>query len=391
MAKPLTLNIMMLGGRRVGKTSVLAAMNACFGEVFRGTELTLVPEGKELLMDLEKKYHEIEDYVNKASKNVNFTPDANPSLGDVTYCFSLNLGAQNVINLEFYDFPGEWMVTWNSGYDTIEQKIQESDVLMIVIDTPYLMEDDGTYNDARNRCFRITSAVISKFSFEKNLPKMVLFVPVKCEKYFYEGRMDEVYSKIDGPQCYRNLISYLKGKCEIAVTPILTMGTTSFKLFDYDKATGEFHMRKEADGSELPSTPLYSFIADKAKAAAERQGLDRKYAVDPQFCEQPAVYSLVYALTYAEQAANIKAENSKKVPFKKMAKILIPVLQATIRSPLWKILPDDTIENLIEHLLERFDFVSANEFLKQRKLLEQKMKKTGDGYYIIQPDVLDFL
>ena len=31
---------------------------------------------------------------------------------------------------------------------------------------------------------------------EKDIPRMILFVPIKCEKYYHEGRMDEVNKEI---------------------------------------------------------------------------------------------------------------------------------------------------------------------------------------------------
>lgn len=37
-------NVMMFGGKRTGKTSVLAAMQECFEEKFKGVGLTITPD-----------------------------------------------------------------------------------------------------------------------------------------------------------------------------------------------------------------------------------------------------------------------------------------------------------------------------------------------------------
>ncbi|MBR0281879.1 MAG: hypothetical protein IJQ81_09835 [Oscillibacter sp.] len=390
MSNNLTLRVMMLGGRRAGKTSALAAMQDCFDKQFKGTELNITPSGGRALDVIEAKRVEMERYLTMASRDEPFVPDSAPTQGDDTYRFNVRLKDRpDVISLDFYDFNGEWLVAGNPNYDDVQDQIKRADVIMIIIDTPYLMEEDGTYNDVRNRCFRITAAMKDNFDVRASVPKMVLFVPIKCERYYDENRMGDVYKQIVSDHCYGSLIDFLKGSCEMAVTPIQTIGTASFMGFDFDPSTGNCLMLKETDGKELPGYPLYNFT-QKAREAAKRQGLDRKYAAEPMYCEQPAVYTLYYALTYAAQVAKAKADNLKKGPFgffnRKLVEVFLKTLQKTIPSFLWNIIPPQNLQDLID----RFSFASAEEFLKQRNIIFEKMERSGKGFDILLPDILDF-
>ena len=257
-------------------------MKECFDKQFKDTELHITPASGRTLDVIEAKRSEMENYLAKASRDEPFIPDSTPTQGDDTYRFNVKIkGKPDVISLDFYDFNGEWLVGGDPHYDDVQEQISRSDVLMIIIDTPYLMEDDGQYNDIRNRCFRITEAIKANFDVNSSVPKMVLFVPIKCERYYDETRMEDVYNKIVSERCYGGLISYLQKCCEMAITPIQTIGTASFTGFDFDPSTGTYLMGKEKDGKELPIYPEYNFN-DKAREAAKRQGLDRKYAAEPK-------------------------------------------------------------------------------------------------------------
>ncbi len=394
MAKPLELNIMMLGGRRAGKTSTLAAMQHCFDKEFKGTDLNIIQADQTTGDVIQRKQQELENYLGFASKNKNFTPDSTPTQGEDTYVFDVKIkGKPDTIKLRFYDFNGEWLAIGNSNYGIVEEKIRESDILMIIIDTPYLMEEDGQYNSVRNRAQRITNAIKKELDFKKSgPPKMVMFVPIKCEKYYDEGKMQEVCEAIQKDRCYGDLIDYLKGSCEVAITPILTIGTAAFIGFGFDKETGEMLMQQESDGMPLPSKPLYGFT-QKAQEAARRQGLGRKYSAEPVFCEQPAVYTLQYALTYAAKVADMRATEAKKgfwgIFDPKHGEALVMLAKEIFKIPLLDQIPTAILDGWIEKLRDRYDFASSADYLKQRDLVREKLKTHGDGYEIIS-DVLYF-
>ena len=68
--------VMMVGGRRCGKTSVLAAMKENFQDNFAGTNLTARFGDTGTLIILEEKREEINEYFRD---NRTFMPDSNPT------------------------------------------------------------------------------------------------------------------------------------------------------------------------------------------------------------------------------------------------------------------------------------------------------------------------
>ena len=75
----LRIQVMMVGGRRCGKTSILAAMQSNFQELLADTDLTLVCSDMDTLSVLDAKHNEIDDYFNNMG-NRTFIPDNNPLL-----------------------------------------------------------------------------------------------------------------------------------------------------------------------------------------------------------------------------------------------------------------------------------------------------------------------
>lgn len=69
MADKLNINIMMIGGRRCGKTSVLAIMKRMFDTKFATTNLKIVPTNR--TVELDDKYQEMVDvYSNEKGKRI---------------------------------------------------------------------------------------------------------------------------------------------------------------------------------------------------------------------------------------------------------------------------------------------------------------------------------
>ena len=398
MANKIILNIMMLGGRRAGKTSTLAAMYDCFTREFRDTDLSISATGSMLDVLVSKK-QEMTEYLACASRNGNFVPDDSPSDKEDTYSFQFKLkGKNDRIVLDFFDYPGEYLMTGHPQFTVVEEGIRRSDVLLIILDTPYLMEMDGRYNDVRNCCVRITNTIVGAEEKESLLPKLVLFVPIKCERYADDGRMDEVREKIMSDHCYGSLISALKDRCEMAITPIQTIGSAHFIGFERDRE-GDIIMDgfrktigdKVVEEPKVPKKPLYRFT-ERAKEAAKRQGLEQKYADDPRFCEQPAVYTLYYGLLYAQQYAKIKEQSKGKRIIEFTHKVIRAILKTKINRvlPFWEAISDESLTAVLETLEDRFSFAGVDDWFRASKPVFKKLKTEGDGYRVLLPDILDY-
>jgi hypothetical protein len=103
-----------------------------------------------------------------------------------------------------------------------------------------------------------------------------MLVPLKCEKYFYQNRMDELNARVQ--DCYANIIDLFANTDNVAVviTPILTMGGVEFDRFELK------------DGKHIAK---YAFIKDNPQFA-------------PMFCIQPMYYMMSFIAQQYKQHRN---------------------------------------------------------------------------------------
>lgn len=294
--KDYTINIMMMGGRRCGKTSVLASMEQCFDEKFGTSNLTIDPYDNATTIDFANKIREINEYYN-SDRSLNFMPDDSPTaeLSEYKMHLSLKNKTNGKILMNFIDFPGGW-IEEKSNAGKLDKHIQDSHVIIIAIDTPHLMEHTrsedpdavGMFNEPANRSTLVSKLLKKHLDLDSGV-KMILFVPLKCEKYKNNHTMSDVIRKIK--TAYSPLINHINNninekKCLMAIAPIITLGTVEFKRF---KRSDEGKILVSPD-TRLPRYPLYGFT-DNAKNQPE-----------PMYCDIPLIYTLMYVLTIAKEA-----------------------------------------------------------------------------------------
>ncbi len=340
----LIVNVMMLGGRRCGKTSVLAAMTRGFDDALSNTQLTVGPADDDTMDVLEEKRREGLELF--ARKDVAFTPDDNPNLDEKVYSLFVELsGKRRRICINFVDQPGEWLVNkGEQGRNKLRGRLKESRILMIAIDTPYLMEENGVYNDYRNYCDRITSEIKAQ-GFLNNGSCMILFVPLKCECYKNDDRMNEVADRVR--EAYKSLIQdvrKIKG-CYCAITPIFTLGGIAFSHFERER--GEIVIEEKY---KIPTAKYY------------RPDPKQKEPT-PEFCEQPMLYVLAYTL---QQAREVKQKRDQKGFFEKLFSV-------------------DEIFNFFQVHLGNWP--SAEDYMKERGNIVKKIKCIDDGYVILHGNI----
>lgn len=298
-------NVMMFGGKRTGKTSVLAALQECFDKKFSNVGLTISPDDKATTERLKAKRQEMDHYFTKTDEL--FECSDSPTPGKVTYSFKIQIqGKKNgIITLNFIDYPGEWVnkATNPKHYKELAEEVKKAHIIIVAIDTPYLVEHPttnniGKYNGQRNFPNGLAELLKSNFLLGADYPpKMVLFVPLKCERYYHSKQMTMVTRLIISS--YGNAISYLGGNnakyCETVILPILTLGGIDF--YDFKRLdNGQIFLNAKG----LPITELYKKRDPRAKKAT------------PCYCEQPASYILMYLLDQAKESMRVK--KGSKVP-----------------------------------------------------------------------------
>ncbi|MBR4382816.1 MAG: hypothetical protein IKP64_04590 [Selenomonadaceae bacterium] len=335
------VNVMMFGGRRCGKTSVLAAMQSCFKKAFKSSNLTITTADDDTMFTLEEKNREFAAYFSRGGKRT-FTPDNNPTSEISEYQFKIGLGNKRTDNIvvNFIDYPGESLAD-REKIKELQPIMARSHVIIVAIDSPHLMEetptdaDDsiGEYNDRRNYCYRIGDWVIKFFSGETDFSRMILFVPLKCEKYYHAGEMNVLNKKVH--VAYQDALDFFgkNGRAyEVAITPILTLGGA-------DKGV-EFSRFERDDEGYIKEDPKFG-----TPQKAIYQFTKRMNGPEPLHCEQPMVYVLAYVL-----------------------KVLLQR-----ESGLW---------DWLKQVFARF--ASKEDFLRELDNIQANMKISGNGYEIVQ-------
>lgn len=267
-----TMKACMMGPRSVGKTTVLTSVFFDSSKSFAHTNLTFVAD-KETQELMSTRHIELL-HVFDERQSIQDTPEAGLSATNQIHTFLYAFGIKNkknCVDLEIKDFPGEF-VEDPLHHDEIRAFVNESNTILIAIDTPHLMEKDGLYNEAKNKVAAITDFLIQEFARTEG-DKLVLLVPLKCEKYFYEKRIEEVSDAVE--RAYRVLIDKIRGvyaqRVTCAITPILTMGGVVFDSFDDSSLTP----------GGYPVAARYKFYEKHPEFA-------------PMFCAQPLYYLLSY-------------------------------------------------------------------------------------------------
>ena len=249
----------MIGGIRCGKTTALASLfeqikNGIARDYFVVTDATLeLYNGQWIGRSLADKILELQNFMETNRNNSNlFVLDTSPN-----HCFneySLRLTEpgriSRKIDIEFTDTAGSF---WGVHDSELEEKVKEHDVIVIGIDTPYLMGSVG--EDTKDLCPEYINLAVNKEREIQNLltcihdeekAKMVVFVPLKCEKWAKEPdglsrvneRVKEVYATL-----ITNLSAY--SKMNISIIPMQSIGNIIFsefqKAYIYNDINGRPH------------------------------------------------------------------------------------------------------------------------------------------------------
>lgn len=382
--------IIMLGGRRAGKSSILAVMlnelrnmpgDLCtFNDLTDYTGKITDKNGMEYSKPtLKTKCLEIKSYLQKRTligANTKFIVDMDPSHTSVRYTLQASIGGKAKTAFEFVDVPGEWMRQNVAEHAELKKIIEQSDVYIIAIDTPFLMEADEDINSVYNRTIEISDALGNMRTASTDGAKdkkMIIFAPVKCEKWMNEGKADSILEKLK--YAYRNLINQWVGNPEVDIwcMPVITSGGIQFyQLLPSHKI---FRTPEQKIGEKCSKDPLTGtiYLPDGQTLSPkniDRTEIDASQEIDhfhiplswyevngkvfsPEFCEQP-VYHLIRFLVQKD-VENARLRLANPTFFEKIKSIFGWV------SPFGQYLDDYT------ELINR---------LHSRNLI----KESGDGY-----------
>lgn len=303
-----TLKVCMLGGKGTGKSSVLTALYKNMDDSLQGTKLYVVPEDATISL-LNNKYEELLHMFDCSDIEGAIPPAGIAGDADVSlYKFKFGMKETDVsMNIEIKDFPGEKV---EDAPNMVQGFIEESNAILIAIDTPHLLEENGAFNEAKNCCQIITSFIIEYLKQHPEEHKLLIFVPLKCEKYYWEKTMDVVTDAILSQ--YRELIDYIKLNNKLSVcstiTPILTVGDVIFDKFNKNSDGSVCIVPKGTTGKMLPAEVVYKYRNSSAK-------------YNPKYCEQPLFYLLTYLAKEYEKAKSVTSNNFIAVIIKRFKEL----------------------------------------------------------------------
>lgn len=338
------LKVLMMGGRRCGKTSVLSSLfhqmihTSEIYEILTVADKTILETKevngvKEIQESLSNKRLELQSFLQKYNVS-DFLVDKGPTRHFWNYYMQVSLpGTNRTMKIEFRDSAGEFFD--HGGIHTQEtlDYLKDCDVFVIVVDTPYLMQNNDAIACAANVTDSIHSFItsIDEFSEDKQGAKLVLFVPMKCEKWIQDKKIEEVKSRIY--KLYAPTVSHLqkRNNTEVSIIPVQTAGDIAFsemrkaytvatadgKVIKCSKVTdkivmksdGEKYPLKEGDILNPDMEAVFTFDDDDDPLDIERPSAwfshtnkQPKYA--PKNCEQVALHILRFMFNKARNNQN---------------------------------------------------------------------------------------
>lgn len=272
--EPPVLSICMMGPRAVGKTTVVTSIFAKSQETVGESKI----------------------YMRTGNANANVLPSYKINLVDAIesgdparlpatdvesdFLFELGvLGRPTTVKLSIQDYPGEYLTSGDAEKKRkVSEFVQQSHIILVAVDTPYLMEEGGRFNTEKNLPDVVKAFL--KTHPDECTNKLVMFIPLKCERYYYDGMMNEVDKRV--METYGDLVDFFK-KHNMAsvIAPILSLGGIEFdKMVDNTTGTGTV--------SKLATYRMYA--------------KNPKYM--PLYCSQPFYYLLTYVSRYYEWQQN---------------------------------------------------------------------------------------
>ena len=284
------LHISMLGAQGTGKSSLLASMFYTFKKTAGEFGFIMRPASTDDSIRLSNSHEEMLRHLcgTRGGSGIDATGEA------TEYALDLGFLKNNIKNywlkLHFWDFPGGWIL---DNRDEVVKHLDQSDVILIAIDTPSLMVTDiyggpQLFHQMKNIPTEIET-ILGNVNLE--LPKLILFVPIKCEKWRSSTRESELI--VDQVRKgYEGLIAYLKmhSTVTIAITPVQTLGNYFW-----------------ASRDEKKNNKGKTVIQDKFLPQNTDNGGNAEYC--PKDIDQPLIYMLSFLTKQVRDYFNDKLNN----------------------------------------------------------------------------------
>ncbi len=229
------VKVIMLGGRRVGKSTILAGVMETLGNSAALSSHFICEDSTDYKaysnFSIKKKYRALTSMLDTQKPGTIFMTRGMGDSKIQKYNISIRLSDKpGRLMVDFYDVPGEFTNPQKVEFQSeMLPLISDCDVFIVGIDTPYLMECAESVNNAHNRITDLEVSLQNIIVKGKTDLKMVMLVPLKCEKWLECGDIDKVIEKVK--ERYGVLLKTLSAypSMMVSILPIATVGGIRYK------------------------------------------------------------------------------------------------------------------------------------------------------------------
>ncbi len=391
------LKVLMMGGQRVGKSSALAAImnsfvNGAVRNIITAKDTTsLAKINGEKQASIESKLEEIQTTLRK---NVKKTILVDSGKTNIKWDYNLRLTIPEngkSMNITFTDVNGEFFEGHNKHMEDMMNMMKDYDVFIVSIDTPFMMESrkKGLVTSLINQKYNCIDPIHTFLTLindsDGNDAKMVIFTPIKCEKWAKEGKLDDVVRcvKEDYAITIQALCAFKK--IQVEILPIQTAGSIVFKehkepfLFRWEESFFFFFSKERTSKCSVVNASTVRLADGSTKRTYEGKKID-----DPESVLYPGSKIIKPNSWFEVTSQYYVPYNCEQVAFHILDFMCSKVVDAKIRSNEGGFLAN-LLNKMFESLSGIFGGISLNEMkaVVEKMYASQLIKKGGEGIQIL--------
>lgn len=255
------IDILVLGNRGSGKTSLLATTLYNMNESLQSNGIILEPADEETDKRLKNSISEIENmFTSKGSVEVG--EGIAGTDGFVDYSFQLTFtdeswNTTSDFSIKFHDYAGSILADGDKDkqYKELKEWFLKSQIVYILIDTPYLME--STRKTVAEYSAKDEILALFQRVGADGANKMIALVPTKCEYYLRNSRISEIKDHIRTE--FNEILSYInqlnkaegREKYKLYFTPVQTVGGLEFSRMENKEGRQVASFRRTKPNSQF--------------------------------------------------------------------------------------------------------------------------------------------